>query len=117
MSLTLKGLDGVARIAAIMKGFRENTPEAFAGVKVASARDYKTQIFRDIAAGTEIASPLPVSDVLQYILDDGAWICIRPSGTEPKLKFYFGVKADSLAAAEEKIKAMKTDIEEKVEKI
>ena len=117
MSLTLKGLDGVARIAAIMKGFRENTPEAFAGVKVASARDYKTQIFRDIMTGTETASPLPVSDVLQYILDDGAWICIRPSGTEPKLKFYFGVKADSLAAAEEKIKAMKTDIEEKVAKI
>ena len=67
--------------------------------------------------GTETASPLPVSDVLQYILDDGAWICIRPSGTEPKLKFYFGVKADSLAAAEEKIKAMKQDIEEKIEKI
>lgn len=116
-SMTLKGLEGVERIARIMKTFRENTPEALGGKKVVFTRDYKTQVFKNMTTGEESSSPLPVSDVLHYTLEDGTWVCIRPSGTEPKLKFYIGVKADSLQAAEEKIAVLDQDIEAKVEKI
>ena len=95
-SLTMKGLEGMARIALIMKTFRENTPAELGGFRVVVAKDYKTQVFKNLLTGEESGSPLPVSDVLHYTLEDGTWVCVRPSGTEPKLKFYIGVKADSL---------------------
>ena len=113
-SLTMKGLEGMERIALIMKTFRENTPAELGGFKVVVAKDYKTQVFKNLVTGEESGSPLPVSDVLHYTLEDGTWVCIRPSGTEPKLKFYIGVKADSLQAAEEKVAVLNDDIDAKI---
>ena len=113
-SLTMKGLEGMERIALIMKTFRENTPAELGGFKVVVAKDYKTQVFKDLITGEESGSPLPVSDVLHYTLEDGTWVCIRPSGTEPKLKFYIGVKADSLQAAQDKVDALNADIDAKI---
>lgn len=113
-SMTMKGLEGMERIQRIMRTFRENTPAEFGGYAVVSAKDYKTQVFKDLRTGAESTSPLPVSDVLYYTLEDGTWVCIRPSGTEPKLKFYIGVKADSLQAAQDKVDALDQDIEAKV---
>ena len=116
-SMTMKGLEGMARIQRIMKTFRENTPKELGGYKVVIAKDYKTQVFRNLETGEESGSPLPVSDVLHYTLADGTWVCIRPSGTEPKLKFYIGVKADGLQAAQDKVDALDADIESKVAEI
>ena len=113
-SLTMKGLEGMERIALIMKTFRENTPAELGGFKVVVAKDYKTQVFKNLTTGEESGSPLPVSDVLHYTLEDGTWVCIRPSGTGPKLKFYIGVKADSLQAAEEKVNVLNADIDAKI---
>ena len=113
-SLTMKGLEGMERIALIMKTFRENTPAELGGFKVVVAKDYKTQVFKNLVTGEESGSPLPVSDVLHYTLEDGTWVCIRPSGTEPKLKFYIGVKADSLQAAEDKVAVLNDDIDAKI---
>lgn len=113
-SLTMKGLEGMERIALIMKTFRENTPAELGGFKVVVAKDYKTQVFRNLVTGEESGSPLPVSDVLHYTLEDGTWVCIRPSGTEPKLKFYIGVKADSLQAAQDKVDKLNDDIDAKI---
>lgn len=116
-SMTMKGLEGMARIQRIMKTFRENTPQELGGYKVVMAKDYQTQVFRNMETGEESGSPLPVSDVLHYTLEDGTWVCIRPSGTEPKLKFYIGVKADGLQAAQDKVDALDADIEAKVAEI
>lgn len=113
-SLTMKGLEGMERIALIMKTFRENTPAELGGFQVVVAKDYKTQVFKNLVTGEESGSPLPVSDVLHYTLEDGTWVCIRPSGTEPKLKFYIGVKADSLQAAQDKVDALNGDIDAKI---
>lgn len=113
-SMTMKGLEGMARIQRIMQTFRENTPKELGGYAVVAARDYKTQIFKDLMTGAESGSPLPVSDVLHYTLENGTWVCIRPSGTEPKLKFYIGVKAESLKAAQDKVALLDADIENKV---
>lgn len=113
-SLTMKGLEGMERIALIMKTFRENTPAELGGFQVVVAKDYKTQVFKNLVTGEESGSPLPVSDVLHYTLEDGTWVCIRPSGTEPKLKFYIGVKADSLQAAQDKVDVLDKDIDAKI---
>ncbi|WP_312070764.1 phospho-sugar mutase [Anaerotignum propionicum] len=116
-AITLKGLDGVERIQKIMASLRETTPKAFGGKDVVWARDYKTQIFRNLKTGEEEKSPLPISDVLYYILEDGTWLCVRPSGTEPKLKFYIGVKGESLEGAKEKLSALAKDLDEKLASI
>lgn len=112
-SMTMKGLEGMERIRRIMRTFRENTPAEFGGYAVVLAKDYQTQVFKNLKTGEESGSPLPVSDVLHYTLEDGTWVCIRPSGTEPKLKFYIGVKADNLRAAQDKVDALDKDIEAK----
>ena len=116
-SLTLKGLDGVEKIRQIMAAFRANTPKAFAGVDVVWARDYQSQVFCNLQTGEKTDSPLPVSDVMYYTLTDGSWICVRPSGTEPKLKFYIGVQGTSLDDAKAKIDALEKDIDAKVAEV
>lgn len=116
-SLTLKGIEGVEKIKHIMDTFRKNTPEEFAGVKVEWARDYQTKEFKNLLTGETEEDTLPVSNVLHYTLEDGTWICVRPSGTEPKLKFYYGVKADSMEAAEQKVVAIDKDMDKKLETI
>lgn len=105
-SIGLSGIEGLAKIQTIMETLRHNTPEQVGGCKVVSARDYKLDTIKDMASGKVEPTGLPSSNVLYYDLEDGAWICVRPSGTEPKIKFYFGIKGSSMEDAEEKSEAM-----------
>ena len=105
-SVTLKGIEGLQKIQEIMDTLRQNPPAEFAGHKVVSARDYKEDTVKDLATGEVKPTGLPKSNVLYYDLTDDAWVCVRPSGTEPKVKFYYGVKGTSLADADEKSAAM-----------
>ncbi len=98
-SISLKGIEGLQKIQDIMNTMREHTPEKIGAYKVLSDRDYKTGVVRDEATGEEKPTGLPVSNVLYYDMEDGAWMCVRPSGTEPKIKFYYGVKGSSLEDA------------------
>ena len=101
-SIDLSGIEGLAKIQSIMETLRNNTPAEVGGYKVVSARDYKLDTIRDMETGAVKPTGLPASNVLYYDLEDGAWICVRPSGTEPKIKFYFGVKGTSLEDADQK---------------
>ncbi len=85
-----------------MDTLRNNTPEAIGNYKVLSARDYKLDTIKDMATGEVKPTGLPASNVLYYDMEDGAWVCVRPSGTEPKIKFYYGVKGTSLEDGEKK---------------
>ena len=105
-SIGLKGIEGLAKIQSIMETLRNNTPAEVGGYKVVSARDYKLDTVKDMATGEVKPTGLPASNVLYYDLEDGAWLCVRPSGTEPKIKFYYGIKGTSLADADEKSDAM-----------
>ena len=103
-SIGLKGIEGLAKIQNIMDTLRNNTPAEVGGYKVVSARDYKLDTIKDMATNEVKPTGLPASNVLYYDMNDGAWMCVRPSGTEPKIKFYYGVKGTSLEDAEEKSK-------------
>ncbi len=105
-SIGLKGIEGLAKIKEIMETLRENTPAEVGGYKVISARDYQKDTIKDMASGEVKPTGLPASNVLYYDLEDGAWLCVRPSGTEPKIKFYYGIKGASMADADEKSAAM-----------
>lgn len=105
-SITLKGIDGIEKIAEIMKSFREDDIASIAGIKVEKLLDYKKGV-----------DGLPKSDVLKFILEDKSWIAIRPSGTEPKIKFYFGVCGNSEEDSANKVKSLMEYIEDKVESI
>ena len=100
------GIEGLAKIQSIMENLRGNTPAEVGGYKVLSARDYKLDTIKDMATGEVKPTGLPASNVLYYDMNDGAWLCVRPSGTEPKIKFYYGVKGTSLADADEKSAAL-----------
>ena len=101
-SITLKGIEGLAKIQEIMETLRNNTPEQIGSYKVLSARDYKKDTVRNMETGEVTSTGLPSSNVLYYDLPDNAWLCVRPSGTEPKIKLYYGVKGTSLEDAEKK---------------
>ncbi len=105
-SIGLKGIEGLAKIQSIMETLRNNTPAEVGGYKVVSARDYKLDTVKDMATGEVKPTGLPSSNVLYYDLEDNAWLCVRPSGTEPKIKFYYGIKGESLEDADEKSAAM-----------
>ena len=109
-SITLKGIEGLAKIQEILNTLRENTPAKFGAYEVVSARDYKTGVIRDLKTGEEKPTGLPISNVLYYDLTDDAWLCVRPSGTEPKVKFYYGVKGTSLEDANEKSAALGEEV-------
>ena len=109
-TLTLKGIDGAAQIQSMMNDMRNNPKEQLGGFDVLAVRDYKADIRKDMKTGEVTATGLPESNVLYYELSDNAWCCVRPSGTEPKIKFYFGVKGSSLADAEEKLAKVKADL-------
>ncbi len=112
-SLTLKGKDGAEQIGNLLATFRQEAPSEFAGIRVKTVEDYKTSI-RTLDNGTTETIHLPKSNVLKYILEDGTWVCLRPSGTEPKVKFYFGVKGTSLADSEAKLQEVSTAFMDKV---
>lgn len=93
ISITRKGMNGAKEIAAMMEGYRSNPPKQIAGVPVVQLLDYKLQKGTDLSNGTEWTIQIPSSNVLQFVLEDGSKISARPSGTEPKIKFYFSVNA------------------------
>ena len=93
LSLTKKGISGSEEIKNMMFRFRNDTPKEILGSKIIEIKDYKTSICKNVISGTETVIDLPKSDVLQFFTEDGTKISIRPSGTEPKIKFYFGIKA------------------------
>ncbi|ALS00825.1 phosphoglucomutase [Enterococcus silesiacus] len=102
ISVTLSGIEGSEKIKALMKKFREEAPASFAGIKVIQTEDFK-ELTRTSADGKIETLTTPPADVLKYFLEDGSWIAIRPSGTEPKIKFYLATKAASQAEANQKI--------------
>ena len=102
-TVTLKGQDGAKKIASMMEGIRGNVPKTVGGLAVTQFRDYKEDVLLDCVNGTKTVTGLPRSNVLYFELEGGAWCCIRPSGTEPKIKFYIGVKGIDDADAEKKL--------------
>ena len=116
-SVTLKGIEGLAKIQEILETFRTNPPKKIGAYDVVSARDYKKDTIVDLATGETRSTGLPSSNVLYYDLTDDAWVCVRPSGTEPKVKFYYGVKGASLEDAEEKSAALGKEILSMIDKM
>ncbi|EMF0439075.1 phospho-sugar mutase [Enterococcus hirae] len=102
ISVTMSGQEGSAKIAALMKKFRDHAPSEFAGAKVLQTEDFK-ELTKTDSAGRVEKLTTPPSDVLKYVLEEHGWVAIRPSGTEPKIKFYIGVKGNSAQEAQEKI--------------
>lgn len=116
-SVGLSGIEGLKKIQSIMEFFRANPPEEVGGCKVLSARDYKMDTIKDMATGEVKPTGLPASNVLYYDMDDNAWLCVRPSGTEPKIKFYYGVKGRSLEDADAKSAALEDGLTALVDKL
>ncbi len=106
VTVTLKGAEGAGRIDTQMAGLRRNPPRTLGDMRVNRIRDYKVGVIADTATGDIQKTQLPVSDVLYFELDEGAWCCVRPSGTEPKLKCYFGVRGEDDADAMRRLKAL-----------
>ena len=105
-AITLKGIDGSRQIAEMMDKLRSNPPESFGELKVREFRDYDRDVARDPATGQERPTGLPKSNVLYFDLTNDSWCCARPSGTEPKIKFYMGVKGNSIEDANEKVEKL-----------
>lgn len=106
-TITLKGADGAVKMKELLDSIRSNPPKELGGYKVTRVRDYKTGIIVDNKTGKEAETGLPTSNVLYYDLEDDAWCCVRPSGTEPKVKFYMGVKGTSLSDADSKLEKLR----------
>ena len=109
-TMTLPGKDGEEKRNGIMDAARANPPETMAGKKVLAVRDYASGIRRDLITKEESPTGLPKSNVLYYELEDDFWCCIRPSGTEPKIKYYYGVKGSSIEDADGLLASMKEDV-------
>ena len=109
-SVSLKGIEGLAKIQEIMNTLRENTPAKIGKYEVLSARDYKKDTIKNLATGEVTTTGLPNSNVLYYDMSDSAWLCVRPSGTEPKVKFYYGVKGTSLEDAQKLSKELGEEV-------
>lgn len=116
-AIGFEGIAGLEKIQNIMSTLRENTPAEIGGYKVLSARDYKADTIKDLATGEVTTTGLPSSNVLYYDLSDNAWLCARPSGTEPKIKFYYGVVGESLADADAKSEAMAKAVGDMIDKM
>jgi phosphoglucomutase len=116
-SIELSGMEGLQKIHDIMENFRKNPPKEIGGYPIISARDYGHDTITDMKTGKVSPTGLPKSNVLYYDCPDGVWVCIRPSGTEPKLKFYYGVKGISLEDAEKKGEALGKALQEKVDEM
>ena len=105
-AITLKGIDGSKQIAEMMDKLRSNPPKNFGELTVKEFRDYDRDVTKDLATGEERPTGLPKSNVLYFDLTNDSWCCARPSGTEPKIKFYMGVKGSSLADAQDKVEKL-----------
>lgn len=115
-TITLKGADGAVKMKELLDSIRNNPPKELGGYKVTKVRDYKTGIIVDTKTGKESETGLPTSNVLYYELQDDAWCCVRPSGTEPKVKFYMGVKGKSMEDAETKLQKLSNSMMKLAEK-
>ncbi|KAF6603533.1 MULTISPECIES: phospho-sugar mutase [unclassified Bacillus (in: firmicutes)] len=116
-SLTLKGKQGAEQISAILTSFRNDPPKQMAGKQITQAEDYSTGKRTVFADHHEEGIDLPKSNVLKYFLEDGSWFCLRPSGTEPKVKFYFAVKGTSLQDSEQRLAALSEAVMKTVDDI
>ena len=110
VSITLKGDSGKEKIQNIMIQMRNSAPDTLGGLKVLAVRDYKADTRTDKVSGEVTKTGLPSSNVLYYELEDNSWCCVRPSGTEPKIKFYIGVKGTTLEQAENRITMIKEEL-------
>lgn len=109
-SITLKGIEGSEKIKAIMEDLRNNTPKELAGYRVVKVKDYKVGLEKDLLSGDKADINLPKSNVIQLILEDGSIVTARPSGTEPKIKFYFATIGRDMKDSSDKIENMKKEI-------
>lgn len=116
-SIGLKGIEGLAKIQEIMENFRQEPPKTLGDYTVTAARDYKAGTIMDMASGAVRPTGLPSANVLYYEMNDGAWLCVRPSGTEPKIKFYYGVKGASMEDADIRSEKMGAELTELVNKM
>lgn len=116
-SIGLKGIEGLAKIQEIMENFRQEPPKTLGDYTVTAARDYKAGTIMDMASGAVRPTGLPSANVLYYEMNDGAWLCVRPSGTEPKIKFYYGVKGTSMEDADARSEKMGVELTELVNKM
>ncbi|MCI8585549.1 MAG: phospho-sugar mutase, partial [Lachnospiraceae bacterium] len=114
VSITMKGVDGAERIRKILADMRSNPAKIIGAYKVIALRDYEADTRLELASGKVTSTGLPKSNVLYYELEGGAWCCVRPSGTEPKVKFYMGVREGSLETAEKALKELKNAMTEMV---
>ena len=114
-SLTLKGKDGAEQIVALIKDFRENPPTTVAGKKVIAVEDYHASVRTALESQATQPIALPKSNVLKYFLEDGSWFCVRPSGTEPKVKFYIGVTGDAKIETKSKLNEIETAVMTRVD--
>jgi phosphoglucomutase len=105
-TMTLKGLDGAEKIKIMMETFRANPPKKLGAYEVVSFRDYEKDTIQTLATGAVTTTGLPKSNVLYFDLTNDAWVCVRPSGTEPKIKFYIGVKGTSFEDATSKLEGL-----------
>lgn len=102
-TMTFKGADGAKKMQDMMDEYRKNTPKQVGAYKVLRLRDYKNDVITDLATGETVPTGLPKSNVLYFELENDAWFCVRPSGTEPKIKFYAGIKGTSLEDSSKKL--------------
>ncbi|MBR2530801.1 MAG: phospho-sugar mutase [Lachnospiraceae bacterium] len=114
-TVTLKGIDGAEQIKAIMDRLRANPPKEFGGLKVTKFRDYLKDTVTDLATGQVSPSGLPRSNVLYFDMENDSWCCARPSGTEPKIKFYMGIKGRDLEDADKKLESLKDAVVSQME--
>lgn len=106
---TLKGIEGIEKIKSIMEAYRANPPKEAGGMKIIKIRDYLKDTITDTTSKETVPTHLPKSDVLYFEIEDDAWCAVRPSGTEPKIKFYFGVRGSSIEDAKVKLKKLMDD--------
>ena len=116
LSITLEGVSGAQQIKEMMEKLRNNVPSKIGDYTVRQFRDYKTGKIINMNTKEEKETGLPVSNVLYFDLENDSWVCVRPSGTEPKIKFYVGVKGNNLEDAEYKVKKLKEDLNEIIKK-
>ncbi len=106
-TLTLKGEEGSKKIQSMLEEMRKNPPKKFGEYTVEAVRDYKEGVRTDLKTGVKEKTHLPTSNVLYYELSEDAWCCVRPSGTEPKIKFYIGVKGNDIEDAKQRAEGLK----------
>ena len=109
VAITLKGIEGMEKIKSIMENYRKNSPKTAGGYEILKIRDYEADTITDLKTGEVKPTNLPKSNVLYYEMSEDAWCAIRPSGTEPKIKFYFGVKGESKEDASRRLSRLMND--------